>query len=152
MSLLTFNSLGLVLFVGPLKIVERHLRNQIVRLVLSLIHQGSPYRCINSGPYRLGHSIGESLNNHPSLKAMVRAQPQQVFKPLLSLIECLIIPLHKVGDLVPQTFHFAWCEEFGEESSSKLIPCGNAPERQRMKPCCRHVPSSYDRQCLRRCL
>jgi len=94
-----------------------------------------------SGPFRLGHSIGENLNNHPSLKAMVRAQPQQVFELFLNLIECLIIPLRKVGDLAPQTFRFASWEEFSKESSSKLIPCDNAPRRQKRKLCSRHVPT-----------
>jgi len=55
----------------------------------------------------LGYAIVESLNNHLSLKAMVRPQLQQVFEPLPSLIECLIILLGKVGDLVPQTCRFA---------------------------------------------
>jgi len=70
---LTSNPLGLALFGSPLKIVERHLLNQIIGLIFSLIHQSSSCRCINSGPYRLGHTIVESLNNHPSLKAMLRA-------------------------------------------------------------------------------
>jgi len=59
---------------------------------------------------------------------MVGAQPQQVFEPLQSLIECLIIPLGKVSDLVPQDFHLAWWEEFGKKGSSRLIPCGDASE------------------------
>jgi len=49
-------------------------------------------------------------------------------------------PFGKVGDLVPQTHRFAWWEEFGKESSSKLIPCGYASERRRMKPCSHFVP------------
>jgi len=32
---------------------------------------------------------------------MVMAQPQQILEALLCLIECLIIPLGEVGDLIP---------------------------------------------------
>jgi len=70
---LTSNPLGLASLGGPLNILEHHLVNQIIGLVFSLIHQSSCSRRINSGPYRLGHTIVESLNNHPLLKVMVRA-------------------------------------------------------------------------------
>jgi len=143
---LTSNPLGLALFVGPLNIVERYLLNQIVGLVFSLIHQISPYYSINSGPYRLGYTIVESLNNHPSFKAMVRAQLQKVFELFPSLIKCLIILLGKVGDLAPQTCRFAWWEEFGKKSSGKLIPCGNAPGRQKMHLCSRLIPKWEGKQ------
>jgi len=71
---------------------------------------------------------------------MVRAQLQQVFELLPSLIEWLIIVLGKVGDLVSQTCHFTWWEEFGKESSGKFIPCGNTRGRQRMKSYSHLIP------------
>jgi len=61
-----------------------------------------------------GHGEGTTATNHSTAP---------------SLIECLITPLGKVGDLIPQTYRFAWWEEFGKESSSKLIPCSDAPPK-----------------------
>jgi len=112
-----------------LKIIERHILDQIIGLILSLIHQGSPCCYIKRRPYRLGHAIVEGLDNHPFSKAMVRAQPQQVFELLPSFIEHLIIPLGKVSDLVPQTCRLTWWEKCGKKGSSKLTLYGDASGR-----------------------
>jgi len=67
---LTSNLFGLASFGGPLEIIECYLLNQIIGLIFSFIHQDSSYRHIDSGPYRLVHTIIKSLNNRPSLKTM----------------------------------------------------------------------------------
>jgi len=99
--MLTSNLLGLGSFCGPLKVVKHHLFDQIIGFILSLAHQSSSCRRINSEPHRLGHTIIEGLDYHPTLKTMMGAQTQQIFKMLSGFIERLIISLQKVGDLIP---------------------------------------------------
>jgi len=49
----------------------------------------------------LGYTIVKGVGNHPTLKTMMEAQMQQMFKTLLGFMERLIIFLHEVGDLIP---------------------------------------------------
>jgi len=49
----------------------------------------------------LGHIIIEGLDYHPTLKTMMGAQMQQIFKMLQGFIELLVISLQKIGDLIP---------------------------------------------------
>jgi len=69
---------------------------------------------------------------------------QQILKPLPSFIECLIIPLCEVGDLIPQTCRFARWEELDEEGPSKRIPHGDTSQRQRMQPSSCLIPSEKE--------
>jgi len=49
----------------------------------------------------LGHTITKGLDNHLTLKIMMEAETQQIFKTDPGFILRLIIFLHEVADLIP---------------------------------------------------
>ena len=99
--MLTSNLLRLGSFCGSLEVIKRHLLNQIIGFILSLAHQSSSYSHINSGPHRLGPTVTEGLDYHPTLKTIMGVQTLQIFKTFPGFIELLVISLQKVSYLIP---------------------------------------------------